>query len=170
MLSQFRPAELAPSVFGIDLNALWERGLRGIVLDVDNTLCAWQRGEERVPEAVAAWVEQAKAKGFRLCIISNGRPARVAAVAGQIGLPFVASARKPCRNGFCRALALLGTEPAATAMIGDQLLTDVCGGNRMGLHTILVAALSQREFAGTKLSRLVERLIRRRLGLPAGKA
>ncbi|MGE5552806.1 MAG: YqeG family HAD IIIA-type phosphatase [Betaproteobacteria bacterium] len=166
MLTKFRPAETVPAVPAIDLERLWAKGIRGIVLDVDNTLCAWEWGRATVAQPVAAWVEKAKTVGFGLCIISNGRPARVAGVAEQVGVPFIARARKPFRRGFRHALKLLGTDPGATAMVGDQLLTDVLGGNRMGFHTILVAAISPREFAGTKASRLLESLIRRRLGLP----
>jgi hypothetical protein len=166
MLSLFRPAQLAPSVPAIDLEALWGRGVRGIVLDADNTLCAWGWAHATVEEPVRAWVAQAKALGFRLCIISNGRPGRVGEVAAAIGLPCVARARKPFRRGFLQALTLLGTAPETTAAVGDQLLTDVLGGNRAGFHSILVPALSTREFAGTKLNRLVEGFLRRRLGLP----
>ena len=167
MWTRFRPAQLAPAVSRIDLDELWTRGIRGIVLDVDNTLCTWQwGGAANVSAPVREWVARAKAKGFRLCIISNGRPTRVGRVAEALDLPYVARARKPLRRAFRRALALLGTEPAATAAVGDQLLTDIFGANRLGLHSILVAALSPREFAGTKLTRLVEAVIRHRLGLP----
>ncbi|MDI6870002.1 MAG: YqeG family HAD IIIA-type phosphatase [Bacillota bacterium] len=166
MFARFRPAQLAPGVPLIELDELWARGIRGIVLDVDNTLCAWQWGRAEVPGPVAAWVAQARERGFRLCIISNGRPGRVAGVAEVLGLPFIARARKPFRGGFRRALELLGTEPRATAAVGDQLLTDVWGANRMGLYSILVSAISPREFAGTKISRLIESVIRHRLGLP----
>lgn len=170
MLAVFRPSELAAGVPRIPLAGLWERGFRGLVLDVDNTLCAWEWDHAVIPEAVAAWVEEAKTRGFRLIIISNGRPGRVAEVAERLRLPFLARARKPLRRGFKQALALLGTTPSATAVIGDQLLTDVLGANRMGLHSILVPAVSAREFAGTKLSRLLEGVLRRRLGLPKARS
>lgn len=167
MLETFRPAELADAVPRLDLERLWRQGIRGFVLDVDNTLCAWDLGRPEVPEAVVEWVTRAKGRGFSLCIISNGRPGRIAAVGERLGIPAIARARKPFGSGYRRALALLGTAPAATAMVGDQLLTDILGANRMGLHSILVPALSCREFAGTKINRMIEAVLRRFLGLPA---
>ncbi|MGE5508009.1 MAG: YqeG family HAD IIIA-type phosphatase [Chitinophagales bacterium] len=167
MLEAFRPAELAGAVPRIDLERLWAGGIRGFVLDVDNTLCVWDLGSPQVPQDVVDWAERAKARGFKLCIISNGRPARIAAVGERLGIPAIARARKPFGSGFRRALALLGTAPEATAMVGDQLLTDVLGANRMGLRSILVPALSCREFIGTKVNRMVEGVLRRLLGLPA---
>lgn len=171
MWTRFRPAQLAPAVSRIDLDELWTRGIRGIVLDVDNTLCAWQwRGPAAIAAPAQEWVAKAKAKGFRLCIISNGRPSRVARAAQTLQLPYVARARKPLRRAYRQALELLGTPPEATAAVGDQLLTDIFGANRVGLHSILVAAVSPREFAGTRLTRVVEAVIRRRLGLPGAGA
>lgn len=166
MFDRFRPAELAAGVHAIDLENLWDRGIRGVVLDVDNTLCAWEWEVATVSGPVAAWVASAKRKGFRLCIISNGRPSRVAQIARTLGLPFVARAKKPLRKGFLIALEVLGTRPESTVMVGDQLLTDILGANRMGFHSILVPPVSSREFIGTKLNRLVEGVIRRGLGLP----
>lgn len=166
MREKFTPAQIAPGVQFVNLDALWEKGIRGIVLDVDNTLCVWKWGEAEVPAPVTDWVRKAEARGFRLCIISNGRPPRIAGVAAALGVPFVAPAGKPLKSGFRRALRLLGTSPDTTAAIGDQLLTDVLGANRMGLHAILVPPLSPREFPGTKLNRLLERVLRRHLGLP----
>lgn len=170
MLERFRPRELAPGVPQIQLADLWHRGIRGIVLDVDNTLCAWEWAHAVVEEPVREWVARAKDLGFRLSIISNGRTSRVAEVAETLQIPFVARARKPGPAGFRRALLLLGTEPATTAAVGDQLLTDILGGNRAGLYTILVPPVSCREFAGTKVSRLIEGFLRRHLGLPGASS
>jgi len=64
---------------------------------------------------------------------------------------------KPRRKGLAAALEMIGSESARTAMIGDQVFTDVLGGRRMGMYTILVKPMARREFVGTKVSRLFER-------------
>ncbi len=82
-------------------------------------------------------------------------------MAQKLGLPFISGALKPRRGAFREALKLLDVEPRRAAVVGDQVLTDILGGNRLGLHTILVRPMSRREFAGTRITRLFERVILR---------
>lgn len=150
-----RPAEYRPAVFAIDLDRLRQRGIRGLIVDLDNTLGPW-RSERPTPEAVR-WLQQVAAAGIRPCVVSNGEVRRVEAFCRDLGIPCVGGAGKPFRKAFQRALDHLGTRPQETAAVGDQIFTDVLGGNRMGLYTILVRPFSTREFAGTRLVRMVER-------------
>jgi hypothetical protein len=99
-----------------------------------------------------------------VCIASNARSkTRVSAIADEIGAQWLAPAGKPSRRGLRRAMELLGTEATTTALVGDQLFTDVMGGNRAGLFTILVRPLSGRDFPPTKIMRLLEWFVLRRL-------
>jgi HAD superfamily phosphatase (TIGR01668 family) len=118
-----------------------------------------------VPEDVAAWVRRLDEAGVRLCIVPNThRPRRLSELAAVLGVQCFPSGGKPRRRGFFRAIAAMGVKPEETMVVGDQLLTDIWGGNRCGLPTILVEPLSGIEFIGTKLvSRNVERLILRML-------
>ena len=84
-------------------------------------------------------------------------------VAESLGIPFISRAQKPRRGGFHRAVFFLGVKPEETAVIGDQIFTDVLGGNRAGLYTILVVPIARREFVGTKFSRAMEYFVLRRL-------
>ncbi|MFO7171619.1 MAG: YqeG family HAD IIIA-type phosphatase [Bacillota bacterium] len=152
-----RPAEWHPSIHSIDVKALRARGIRAVMVDLDNTLVAWRY--PRPTPAVLEWFDRLRAEGIKVCIVSNGGSRRVEAFARQAGVPFIGSARKPRSRGFRRALALLGTRPSETAVVGDQLFTDILGGNLLGLYTILVAPVSRREFIGTRLVRVVERLV-----------
>ena len=156
--TRLRPDAHLRGVAEIPLAALLARGIRGIALDLDNTIVAWNGG--RVPPAVGAWLAEARAAGIALCIVSNAhRPARVQRVAEAIGAHWVARAGKPSRRAFREAMRRMGTKPEETAVIGDQVFTDVWGGNRAGLHTILVDPLTARDFPMTKLSRWAERLL-----------
>lgn len=154
------PAECAERVEEIDLHALWARGLRGLILDLDNTVTLWNRAE--VPLPVAQWIKAARRLGFALCLVSNGLPARVGRTARCLGVPALARAVKPSRRAFLRALELLGTEAGSTCVVGDQLFTDILGGNRVGMYTILVRPRDRRELPTTRLVRLLEEAVLRR--------
>ncbi len=160
MLRWLRPASQVPTVYDIDLTALRSRGIRGVILDLDNTIVPW--GSREVSPRLPGWIAAARDADLRLCIVSNNMGSRVSAIAAQLGLPVVAGALKPRRHALRRALGVMGTTPEATALVGDQLLTDILGGNRLGLHTILVRPQSRHEFVLTRLVRLVERIVRRR--------
>lgn len=164
-LDRFVPDEFVPSVADIDLEALAARGIEGLLIDVDNTLLA--HGTLEVDPQRLDWVRRASAR-FPVCLLSNsifGR--RVRWLSQLLGVPGFAVwnwNRKPFRGGFRRALALTGTTPERTAMIGDQLISDILGGNRAGMYTILVAPIHEREFVVTRyINRWLERVIRERL-------
>lgn len=167
MLELFRPNEFVDSVPEIDLPALKAKGFSSLMLDLDNTLLPWK--DSVVPESVAAWVEQAKALGYGLCIVSNTHnPRRLHKIASRLGIPCVHGALKPRKHGFLKAIGMLSCEASGSVVVGDQLLTDILGGNLCGMYTILVRPMHRREFVGTKLSRLVEKgifaLLRRTAG------
>ncbi|OUN00867.1 MAG: hypothetical protein BAA04_13150 [Firmicutes bacterium ZCTH02-B6] len=161
MLRLLVPDSCYPSLYDVDLDELSRRGIRGLILDLDNTLAEYANAA--VPPRTRAWVQEAKARGFRLCITSNARPQRVKAFAESLGVPGIAYAVKPVRRAFRRALEILGTTPQETAVVGDQLFTDVLGGNRMGMYTVLVNPLSTNELGTTRLMRRLERRVLRHL-------
>ncbi|MGV3722691.1 MAG: YqeG family HAD IIIA-type phosphatase [Actinomycetota bacterium] len=159
LLLQFRPAHRARAITSVTPEFLAARGLRALILDLDNTLVAWH-GHEVEPH-VLDWVRSMDAAGVRLCIVSNThRPRRLAELARLLGVAYVPSGGKPRRRGFLKAIAAMEVSPKETAVVGDQVMTDIWGGNRCGLLTILVEPLSNVEFVGTRvISRNVERLL-----------
>jgi HAD superfamily phosphatase (TIGR01668 family) len=161
MLNLFCPHEELNSVTDLDCAALAGRGIRGLIFDLDNTLVKWKHNA-LAPETLAK-ITELKAAGFRICLLSNARRHRAAAIADQLEIAFIAPAAKPRKGPFKKALELLGTTPEQTAIIGDQLFTDVCGGNRMQLHTIWVKPIAASEFFYTRLVRRLERLVVKRL-------
>lgn len=161
MPARLRPTLLAEAVWQVDLEALWQRGIRGIILDLDNTLAPWRR-DEVVPEA-RAWIAAAQGRGFRLCLVSNASSRRrLRRVAGALGILQAGIGSKPFPAAFRRAMAAMGTDPGSTCAIGDQVLTDVLGANWLGLTTVLVSPVSPREPPHTRFIRLLERPLRRR--------
>lgn len=155
-----RPREAVTSIYQIDATRLWNQGYRAILTDLDNTLTEWNSPVAE-PKLVA-WLGALRESGFRVCILSNnGRP-RVEAFADTLGIPAVWKAGKPQRRAFRRALRLLGAEAGQAVMIGDQMFTDVWGGNRMGMYTVLVEPIARREAGRTRLLRWLEDLLRLR--------
>ncbi len=158
-----RPTLMARCLWEIDLDRLWEQGVRGLILDLDNTLVEWNRADLR-PE-VRAWVEAAQRRGLRLCLVSNAfRGRRVRVVAEALGMPVVVQAMKPFPRAFRKALATLGTEAGSTCAVGDQVFTDMLGANWLGLVTVLLDPLACRESPHTRVIRLIERPLRQRWG------
>lgn len=156
MLAVFCPNLYVSSICQVDLSRLAAVGIRGIAFDIDNTVVHW--GSPDVSDAVFEWLGEAKARGFRMCILSNSRKSRIDAISRTLGIPS-AKGLKPMKSAFRSALAVLGTAPQETAVIGDQLSTDVLGGNLAGLYTVLVEPMSRNGFVTTRFVRRLEELL-----------
>lgn len=156
---QFAPAHAAESLPAIDLQRLYDKGKRLILLDVDHTLVEW-KAEEFAPEVVA-WVERAKAMGFGLCIISNThRLDRLERLKTKLGVETVRGRFKPSTAMFRLALIKFDRKPEEAVMVGDQMMTDVLGANRAGIDAIWVRKMDGKEFSGTRLvNRTIERFL-----------
>src|SRR5438270_1546513 len=105
------------SVLELEAADLAGRGLKGLLLDVDCTLkdyCA-----SVFPPDVAAWVRKIRGEGIRLCLLSNGKPARIGRLAGVLEIDFVARAFKPSPFGCYRGLKKLGLGASETGLVGD---------------------------------------------------
>ncbi len=146
----------------IDCDQLFAHGVRGVILDLDNTLTEW--GNLEISTEVETWVLALRACGIAACIVSNAASTqRVRPVADRLNLPWITRAGKPLPLGFRRGMQRMGTTPDTTAVVGDQMLTDIFGGNSLGLLTVLVEPISAREALATSL---IQRPIERWLGRP----
>lgn len=150
-------------ITSIPLNQLLGWGTKGLIVDFDNTVTEWNA--TMVSAEVGNWIKAVRELGIMMCLTSNNRGPHIETIASQLGVAAVTGAGKPRRGGLRRALAILGTTPAETVVIGDQIFTDVLAGHRMGMRVILVQPLSRREFIGTRLMRVGERLLLKRLAL-----
>jgi len=152
-----QPDMRVKGVWEIDLDELSRRGVAGIIVDIDNTIAPW--GTYDLYEPAAEWLERAINRGFGICLLTNNYHSRADWFARALGLPVVCGWVKPWRWGYRRAMQILGTHPGSTAMVGDQLFTDILGAGRLGIHTILVSPLSDRELPHTRLKRQLERFL-----------
>ncbi|MEG6584055.1 YqeG family HAD IIIA-type phosphatase [Dendrosporobacter sp. 1207_IL3150] len=151
-----KPNCIAKSLHDIELELLKKKGIKGVIFDLDNTIIAWDSPSMQ-PEIIS-WIGSLLEQDYRICLLSNNMTHRVKNIAELLGVPYVPKAYKPAKTGFRRAIAQLKLKPSEIAVIGDQLFTDVLGGNRLGLFTIWVAPLSTNEFIGTKITRKLEKL------------
>ncbi len=129
--------QVCPSIFDLSGPALARRGIVLLLADLDNTLSPY--GQALPSDAVRAWNEGLRAAGVSLFVLSNNRHAdRPRVYCEALGIPFLGHAGKPGTEGFFRAMERMGAAPGQTALVGDQVFTDVLGGNRAGVTTILV--------------------------------
>ncbi|TET54723.1 MAG: YqeG family HAD IIIA-type phosphatase [Actinobacteria bacterium] len=161
MIKWLTPDAYYDSIYAINIDDLSKQGIEGIIIDLDNTLIP--RDKKDTPSRLIEWLDNIEKNDLRLCVVSNNKHSRGKAISEKINRPVVSMARKPSRSAFKKALDILKTPEDKTVVIGDQIFTDVMGGRRMGLKTILVVPLKGKDFFTTALIRRLEWRILRRL-------
>jgi HAD superfamily phosphatase (TIGR01668 family) len=152
-----RPTSFAPRIQHISLERLELDGLRGIIVDLDNTLVGYTHAAP--DEEVAQWIHGAVARGFRVAVVTNNATQWARDVAANLGVHCVAQAGKPSPRGFLKALEWLGTDKHATVVIGDQVFTDVLGAKLFGMKVILTEPIVGREQWWMRVLRFLERIV-----------
>lgn len=151
------PREYLNNVKEISIELLEKNHIKGLILDVDNTLIDF---DKKMPDGVEAWAQNLKKAGIKFCILSNSNKVdKVKSVANQLEIPFLYFAKKPFKSGFKKAKAVLGIEAENIAVVGDQIMTDVIGANRSHMFSILVKPIEEKDYLLTKIKRPLERLI-----------
>jgi len=159
-MTLFRPHRHHQTLADVPLETLWQRGIRGLLLDLDNTL-AHHHAYEFAPEA-HAWIDHAKDMGFVVLLYSNAMLARSRRAAELLGIDTAPRAYKPVNFGLKPALRRMKLPANQVALIGDQLFTDVLAGKFGGLTTILIEPLSTKEWIHTRMFRRLEYMLGRR--------
>jgi len=157
MLKKLKPKLYVDSIYHIDFEKLKRKGINGIIIDLDNTITEWDN--PRLSDQTCDWFAKMKHSGLKACIASNNSHDRVVKAVEKLGIPYVAKANKPRRGAFRKAMEIMKTKPEQTAVVGDQIFTDILGGNRLNLFTILVVPINTKEFIGTRLVRILERKV-----------
>ncbi len=136
---------------------LKENNIKGIILDVDNTLIDYYRKFE---DGTLEWVDNLKKQGLKFCIVSNSNNLnKVKYVADTLNIPFLTFAKKPFKTGFLEAQKIMGLKRENIAAIGDQIMTDVIGANRCKMFSILVKPIAEKDIWVTKVKRPIENKI-----------
>jgi len=159
MLSLVTPHLQLESILELKIERLRSLGLDGLLLDLDCTLKDYPDNGFR--REVMDWVQTLSSNGIILCILSNARPRRIEPLARELKIPFVAQAFKPFPFGCRIAMRRLQLNPQQTALVGDQLFSDILAGRLAGLFTILVRPTSPEEPLFTRVKRPLERQVLR---------
>lgn len=157
MLEAFFPKIYVKSVYHIDFVKLQRKKIKGLLFDIDNTLAPFD--VELGDAQVVAFFEKLKKMGFKICLVSNNKEERVVKFNQNLQVEAIHRAQKPMGKNLRKAMEIMGTTGKTTAMIGDQIFTDVWGGNRQGMTTILVVPISERDEWITKIKRGIERKV-----------
>ena len=156
MFDMFFPDRYAVSAYVIDFEKLYERGYRGGIFDIDNTLVP--HGAPADERAVRLF-KRLKEIGFACCLISNNQEPRVKMFNEKIQTDYVYNAHKPSTKNYVRAMEIMGTDMDTTVFVGDQLFTDVWGAKRSGIASILVKPIHPKEEIQIVLKRYLERIV-----------
>lgn len=150
----FKPDYMLNRVSEIDVAFLIRAGVRALILDIDNTLAVPDKRD--IPEDIAAWIGRMKESHIPMILLSNNKVERIRDFAQQVELPFVAKGGKPGIGGYVRAAEMLNVPLHRCAAVGDQLFTDVWGGNRARMVTIRTEPFAEDQTAFIKLKRVAE--------------
>lgn len=154
------PKEHFEKVEQITIQLLQKNKIKALILDVDNTLIDYNR---KMTESVINWVKELKGQGIKLYILSNtNQKEKVEQVAQRLEIPYRNLAKKPFKSGFLKVQQELGEKPENIGVVGDQIFTDIIGGNRCNMFTILVEPIHKKDFWYTAWKRPIENKIKKR--------
>lgn len=156
-MKRFFPDLYVKSIKDIDLYKMKRQGIENFIMDIDNTLV--ETAVKEPDEELLEWFRNVRNHGIKICLVSNNNKIRVEKFNAKLNAFAVHRAVKPMKRAFKRALALLKSDKKNTAVIGDQIFTDIFGGNRMGLYTILVEPISLKESILAKVKRPIEKIV-----------
>ncbi|MCM1185528.1 MAG: YqeG family HAD IIIA-type phosphatase [Lachnoclostridium sp.] len=156
MLESFYPDHEEDGAYDIAYEALYEKGYRGIIFDIDNTLVP--HGAPADDRAVALFA-RLRDIGFKTLLLSNNKEPRVQSFSEQVGSPYIYKAGKPGSRGYLKAMEMMGTDPATTVFVGDQLFTDVWGAKKTGIVTYLTKPIHPKEEIQIVLKRYLEKIV-----------
>lgn len=159
-MEQYLPDSYQQSIYVVDYKKLKERGIKCILFDLDNTLVPYQI--KTPPEKLIAFISELK-KEFKVVLFSNSPRSRLRPFKENLEVDCLASACKPASFSFLKVLEEYHYTINEVAIIGDQLVTDIIGGNKVGITTILVNPVSTKNPWWTALNRSKEKRIMKRL-------
>lgn len=144
----------------ITIEFLRENEITALILDVDNTLIDYDRN---LAEETVQWAENLKKEGIKLYILSNSnKKEKVKTVAEKLKLEYEYFGKKPLKSGFKKVQKKLQEKPENIGVVGDQIFTDVLGGNRCKMFSILVEPIAEKDIWITLLKRPIENAIKNR--------
>lgn len=156
----FIPNSYYQNIYEIDYERLKQKKIKCLMFDLDNTLALIDEGIP--PQKVQNFIKKLQ-KNFDIYILSNNTKKRISAFCSYFNATHVSFAMKPFQRGFHQVRKIKGYSKEEMCIIGDQLMTDILGGNRFGCYTILVDPLGKKDLKITSLNRFFEKIIIKKL-------
>lgn len=142
MYSKFLPDHYYDALADITPEMLVSLGIKGLVMDIDNTIVTYD--DPTPTPAAQAWFDAATEAGIKISFVSNNEWERVREFNSSLGYPAYAKSGKPFIKYILKAMSDMGTVRENTALIGDQVFTDVYAGKRAGLRVFLVKPIKDK--------------------------
>ncbi len=161
-MNLFKPDLITKRITDITPETIKNMGIDGIMVDVDNTLST--HGGQKPLKGLGEWIGGIKNSGIKIIILSNAKFKRVKPFAARIGLPFIHLGAKPLPIGYIRAAHAMELKRKNTAVIGDQIFTDILGARLSGVKAILVRPILPEDKRSFKIRRKYEKKILAKLG------
>ncbi len=153
----FKPQYRFHRITDISPEFFIEKNIRGLILDVDNTLTT--HDNPKPLDKLDEWMHSIRENKIDMIILSNNTPSRVKPFADMLSLPYIADGKKPLTDGIKRATKAMNLSKNEVVVIGDQIFTDIMGGNLFGCITVLVEPIELEDKPFFKLKRAAERII-----------
>lgn len=157
MRKLFTPDYYIENYQALDIRRLIENNIKVLVCDIDNTLVA--HDEKHPDEKVKLFIQNVKNAGIQVVLVSNNVKERVETFAKDLHVKTYPFARKPFKGTYLRMMKDSGYSASQIAVLGDQLLTDMLGANRVGFYTILTSPVAQKDLTCTKINRVIENVV-----------
>ncbi len=153
----FNPHIKLDRVTEITVELLKKYEISALILDVDNTLST-HHGQV-LTDGLEDWLIYMRENGIKLTVLSNSKRKRVEPFAKKINLDFLSLGLKPLPFGYLRAVKALGEKRKNCAIVGDQIFTDIIGGNTVGIKTVLLTPIKPEDGWSFKLRRRLEKIL-----------
>lgn len=155
MIEKFVPDIFAQSIYRIDYKKLQKQGIELLIFDLDNTIAPIT--EDSPSKEAQNLIFELKDMGFTCILMTNSKKERAEKFRNGLEIDSCARAKKPFKKNYERILKIYKKEPSKVAAIGDQLLTDILGANKVDITSILVNKISPKEYLGTRINRRIEK-------------
>lgn len=156
MFKDYYPYEYCESVFSIDYTKLYNKGYRGLIFDIDNTLV--HHGDDSTEE-IDNLFRTIQSTGFKTLLLTNNEEKRVKRFITNIDTLYICDADKPAVGNYVKAVEMMGVKKEEAICIGDQVFTDILGANRSGIASILVEFIRLKEEKKIGKRRYLEKMI-----------
>lgn len=158
----FKPDIKLHGITDITVELLNKYNIKALLLDVDNTMSTHHG--TILTDGLMEWIALMQQNGIKLMVLSNSKRKRIEPFAARIGLPFISLGCKPLPTGYLRGVKALGEKRKNVAIVGDQIFTDILGGNTVGVRTILLTPIKPEDGWSFKLRRKLEKKLYNKYG------